>query len=392
MLAPAREEKVAVVGSGPGGLTAAFFLAKEGYPVTVFEAAPMAGGMLRLGIPEFRLPKQVVDTEIESIEAMGVEIKTNSPIGRETTLDDLRKEGFSAFFMAIGAWKGFKLNIEGESDFEGVVDCIGFLKQVILSEDVNPGKRVVIVGGGYSSMDASRTCVRLGVPDINIVYRRSKEEMPAIEEEIDIAQEEGVKIHYLTIPKRVKGKDGKVTHLECVKAELGKKDESGRRRPVPIKGSEFDLEADMIILSIGQTVDLGLMIEAHDIGITPRNTFQVDPNTFQTNVPDVFAGGDCVTGPASVIEAIGAGKKAARSIHHYLRGEPLEENIYHPVKRMRVEELEVSDEEKETLKRPALRMLSLAKRKTTFEGAEPELTEEMARTEPKRCLRCDLQE
>ncbi|MBW1895942.1 MAG: FAD-dependent oxidoreductase, partial [Deltaproteobacteria bacterium] len=389
-LAPLREEKVAVIGSGPGGLTAAYFLAKEGYPVTVFEAAPMAGGLLRLGIPEFRLPKQIVETEIESIKAMGVEIKTNTPIGKETTLDDLRKEGFSAFFMAIGAQKGFRLNIEGESDFEGVIDCMDFLKQVILSEEINPGKRVVIVGGGYSSMDASRTCVRLGVPDINIVYRRSKEEMPAIEEEVDIAQEEGVKIHYLTIPKRVKGKDGKVTHLECVRAELGRKDESGRRRPIPIKGSEFDLEADMIILSIGQTVDLGLMIEARDIGVTPRNTFQVDPNTFQTNMPDVFAGGDCVTGPASVIEAIGAGKKAAGSIHRYLRGESLEEKMYHPVKRMKVEQLEVSDEEKETLKRPTLRMLSLAKRKTTFESAEPELTEEMARTEPKRCLRCDL--
>ncbi|MBW2259464.1 MAG: FAD-dependent oxidoreductase [Deltaproteobacteria bacterium] len=391
-LAPLREEKVAIIGSGPAGLTAAYFLAREGYPVTVFEAAPLAGGMLRVGIPKYRLPKDIVDTEIESIKALGVEIKTNTPIGRDVTLDDLRNEGFSAFFFAVGAHKGFRLNIEGESDFDGVTDCIDFLRKVNLSEEVDVGQRVVVVGGGYSSMDASRTCVRLGVPEIHIVYRRSKDEMPAMEEEVREAEEEGVKINYLTIPKRVKGRDGKVTHLECMRAELGEQDESGRRRPVPIKGTEFDIEADTIILSIGQSVDMAHIIDAQDIGITPRNTFRVNPETLQTNMPDVFAGGDCVTGPASVIEAIGAGKKAARTIHQYLRGEPLGEKIYHAVKRMKVEQIEVSDEEKETLERPDMPMLDMKKRKTTFEEAELGLTEEMAKDEAKRCLRCDLHE
>ncbi|MBW1739846.1 MAG: FAD-dependent oxidoreductase [Deltaproteobacteria bacterium] len=389
-LAPVRNEKVAIIGSGPAGLTAAYYLAREGYPVTIFEAAPVPGGLLRLGIPEYRLPKHIVETEVESIKALGVEIKTNTPIGKDVTLDDLRKQGFAAFFLGIGAHKGFRLNIEGESDFDGVIDCIHFLKKVNLSEEVNLGQRVVVIGGGHSSMDAARTCIRLGVPEVSIVYRRSKDEMPAGEEEIQVAQEEGVKIHFLTIPKRIKGRDGKVTHLECMKAELGKQDESGRRRAVPLKGTEFDLEADTIILSIGQSVDLGPIIEAHEIGVTPRSTFQVDVNTMQTRLPDIFAGGDCVSGPASVIEAIAAGKKAARAIHRYLRGESLEEKIYHPIKRMKIEEIEVPEEEKEALKRPDMPMLAVTKRKITFEKAELGFTEEMAKNEAKRCLRCDL--
>ncbi len=390
-VASPKEEKVAIIGSGPAGLTAAYYLAREGYLVTIFEAGPVPGGLLRVGIPEYRLPKHIVEAEVESIKALGVEIKTNTTIGKDVTIDDLRRQGFAAFFLGIGAHKGFRLNIEGESDFDGVIDCINFLKKVNLAEEVNLGQRVVVVGGGHSAMDAARTCIRLGVPEVNLVYRRSKEEMPAGEEEIQITREEGVKIHFLTIPKRVKGGDGKVTHLECIKAELGKQDESGRRRPVPVKGTELDLEADTIILAIGQSVDLGPIIEAQEIGVTPRSTFRVGPKTLRTDMPDVFAGGDCVTGPASVIEAIAAGKRAARSIHRFLRGESsLEEKMYHPVKRMKVEEMEVAEEEKEALKRPDMPMLPVEKRKTTFEKAELGLAEEMAQNEAKRCLRCDL--
>jgi NADH-quinone oxidoreductase subunit F len=248
-----------------------------------------------------------------------------------------------------------------------------------------------MVGGGHSAIDGARTCIRLGVPEVNLVYRRSREEMPAGEEEIRIAEEEGVKIHYLTIPRAVKGRDGRVTHLECMRAELGKEDESGRRRPLPVKGTEFDLEAHTIILAVGQSADLGPIVKDQEIGLSLRRTLEVDGRTMQTTMPDVFGGGDCVTGPASVIEAIAAGKKAARAIHRYLRSEPLEEKIYHAVRRMRVEEVEVTEEEKETLKRPDMPLLSLTERKTTFERAELGLTEEMATEEAKRCLRCDLQ-
>jgi NADH-quinone oxidoreductase subunit F len=389
-LAPVRDEKVAVIGSGPAGLTAAYYLAQEGYPVTVFEAAPVAGGLLRVGIPEYRLPKEIVEREIEAIKALGVEIKTNTPVGKDLTLDDLRDQGFKAFFLGIGAHKGFRLNIAGESDFEGVTDCIDFLKKVNLSEEVNLGQRVVVVGGGHSAIDAARTCVRLGASDVNLVYRRSKEEMPAGEEEIRITEEEGVKIHYLTIPKAVTGGDGRVTHLECIRAELGKQDESGRRRPVPVKGTEFELAADTIILAVGQAVDLGSILDVQDIGVSLRRTFEVDGETLQTRRLDVFAGGDCVSGPASVIEAIAAGKKAAGAIHRYLRGESLGKKTYHAVKRMKVEEVAVTEEEQGALKRPHVPVLSLVKRKTTFEKAELGLTEEMAQNEAKRCLRCDL--
>jgi len=390
-VASPREGKVAIIGSGPAGLTAAYYLGREGYPVTVFEAQPVPGGLLSLGIPEYRLPKSIVEREIEWIKALGVEIKTNTAIGKDLTLDDLRGQGFSAFFLGIGAHKGFGLNIEGESEFDGVIDCISFLKKVNLSEKVDLGRRVVVVGGGHSSIDTARTCIRLGVPEVSMVYRRSKDEMPAGEEEVQAAEEEGVKIHFLTIPKLVKGRDGKITHLECIRAELGEPDVSGRRRPVPVEGTEFDLKADSIILAIGQTVDLGPIIEAHEIGVTPHSTFHVDPKTLQTKIPDVFAGGDCVTGPATVIEAIAAGKKAARSIHRYLqREESLEEKVYHPVKRMRVEEVEVTEEEKEALKRPDMPLLPAEKRKSSFEKAELGLTEEMGKNEAKRCLRCDL--
>ena len=389
-VAPPKKEKVAIIGSGPAGLTAAYYLAREGYAVTVFEAQSVPGGMLSLGIPEYRLPKNIVASEIESIKALGVEIRTNTPIGKDLTLDDLRGQRFEAFFLGIGAHKGFRLNIEGESDFDGVMDCISFLKKANSSEKVELGQRVLVVGGGHSSIDTARTCIRLGVPKVSVVYRRSEDQMPAGDEEVQAAQEEGVNIHYLTIPKGVKGRDGKVTHLECIRAELGKMDESGRRRPVPVKDTEFDLEADTIILAIGQSVDLGPIIEAREIGITPRSTFRVNPRTLQTEMPDVFAGGDCVTGPASVIEAVAAGKKAARSIQRYLQGETIEKKIYHPAKRMKVEELDVTAEEQERLKRPDMPMLRVEERKTTFKKAEMGFTEEMARNEAKRCLRCDL--
>jgi NADH-quinone oxidoreductase subunit F len=343
-----------------------------------------------MGIAAFRLPRHIVDKEVESIQALGVEIKTNTPIGKALTLDDLRRQGFKAFFLAIGAHKRLPLNVAGESAFEGVVDCIDFLRRVNLSEEVSLGQRVVVVGGGHASMDTARTCIRLGISEVNLVYRRSRDEMPAGEREIGIAEAEGVKMHYLSIPKAIKGAEGRVTHLECIRAELGKEDESGRHRPVPVKGTEFDLEADTIILAVGQRVALEPILEHQEIGVSPRRTFQVDPNTMQTSVADVFAGGDCVSGPASVIEAIAAGKKAAGAIHRYLCGEPLEVKIYHAVKRMKVEELAVTEEEKESLKRPDMPLLSPIERKATFEKAELGLTEEMAQKEAKRCLRCDL--
>jgi heterodisulfide reductase subunit A len=319
-----RPEKVAIIGSGPAGLTAAYDLRLKGYQVTIFEALPVLGGMLRVGIPDYRLPPEVLDREIRNLLRTGIEARTEQRLGKDFTLDDLRGRGYRAFFMAIGAHGSLRLNIHGEKELEGIQDAVAFLREVNLGRGGRPGSHVVVVGGGNVAVDAARTALRLGCEKVAMVYRRSREEMPAYSEEIEGALEEGVTIHFLSAPVRIHGTAGKVTGFECIKTELGPPDASGRRRPVPIEGSEFVIACDALIPAIGQEPDIQCVVEA-GIDIARRNTLLVHPLTHRTNVEDVFAAGDAVSGPATVIDAIAGAHRSAEAIHRYLCGQDLGE-------------------------------------------------------------------
>ena len=384
-----KKETVAIVGAGPAGLTAAHDLAKMGYATRVFEELPVPGGMMSVGIPDYRLPKNVVKSEIDAIIALGVELQTNVRVGRDISLAELREQ-YDAVFLGIGAHKGRKLKIPGEDEFEGFVDSVAFLRKVNLGDATKPGERVVVIGGGNSAIDAARTALRLGSAEVTIAYRRTREEMPAAAEEVNDALEEGVKIEYLVSPIQVLGEGSKVTGLEGIRNELGKPDSSGRRRPVPIEASEFVIPCDVIIPSISQDPDMNDLVEGTDFKITRWNTFNVAPDTFETSVPGVFAGGDAVTGAATLIEAVAAGQKAAASIDKYFAGEKLSPYFDHRRPKRLIEQVEVDDKDLENLKREKMRCLNVAWRIKNFEEVELGYTEEMARDEAKRCLRCDL--
>jgi len=384
-----REEKVAIVGGGPAGLTAAHDLAKLGYAALVLEELPVTGGMMSVGIPEYRLPRDVIKAEIDAIAALGVEIRTRVRVGRDVTLDELREQ-YDAVFLAVGAHKGRKLNIPGEDEFEGFEDSVAFLRKVALGDKSKLGDRVVVIGGGNSAVDAARTALRLGASEVTIAYRRTRQEMPADAEEVDDADHEGVKIDFLVSPTRVHGEDGRVSGLECIRTELGEPDSSGRRRPVPIEGSEFVIPCDVIIPSISQDPDMDDLIEGTDFEITRWNTFDADPDTLETNIPGVFAGGDAVSGPATLIEAVAAGQKAAASIDRYFHGEKLPSFFGSSRPKRLIAQVEVDEKELEKLKREKMRCVDVARRITNFEEVELGYTEEMSVNESKRCLRCDL--
>jgi heterodisulfide reductase subunit A len=313
-----RKIKLAVVGAGPAGLTVAHDLALEGFRPTIFEAESVPGGMMHMGIPEYRLPRDILLSDVAYIQDLGVEIKLNSPISKDLTVDDLFKQGFKAVFLGVGAWEGLKLRVPGEDDYEGFLDCIQFLKQVNLGDKTKPGNKVIVIGGGNSAIDSARTAMRLGCDEVTILYRRSRKEMPANSWEVDGAEEEGVKVHYLAAPVKITGTNGKVNGMVCTKMKLGKLDASGRRRPIPIEGSEFTVEADLVIPAISQQPDISFLPEDHGFEISRWNSFVVDERTMATNRDGVYAGGDDVTGPATVIEAIQAGHVAANSIKEYL--------------------------------------------------------------------------
>lgn len=309
-------EKVAVVGSGPAGLTVAYELSRKGYPVTIFEALPELGGMLRKGIPEHRLCREVLADEIEFIRNLGVEIKADTKVGQGVCFKDLQRKGYKAVFLGAGAHRSQQLKIEGR-DLEGVVHALDFLWDSNSDRKMQVGKNVVVIGGGNVAVDAARTALCLGADEVAILYRRSKEEMPANLWEVKEAQDQGVKIEFLVSPKRVLGEKGKVSGVECVRTQLGEPDETGRRRAIPIEDSEFKRETDMVILAIGESPDLDFLPK--EIELNENGTVWVNPVTLETSLQGVFAGGDAVHGPASVIEAIRDGKRAAGSIENYLK-------------------------------------------------------------------------
>ena len=388
--APDKHQKVCIIGAGPGGMSAAYYLALKGYTVKVIEALSMAGGMTMVGIPRYRLPREVIDREVAMIEDLGVEFVYNTRFGQDVSLEDLKKEGFAAFLFAIGAHKAYKLHIPGEDDFPQVIDAIDLLKNVALGHRHAPGKKVVVIGGGNVAIDAARTCLRLGCKEVTIAYRRTRREMPADEEEVEQAEEEGVHLALLTVPVEIKGDGDRIRALHCLRAKLVKKKDSDRMYPTPVEGSDHDIEADVIIPAIGQYVDRSCMDKLDEIEWTGRGTIDVNMANMTTSQPDVFAVGDAVTGPATVIEAIGGGKRAANAIDRYLSGLPQPKMPPVPVRRASTDFIEVPAVTKMTLKRPVMPLLNIERRRTTYQQVELGYSENVAREEARRCLRCDI--
>ena len=394
-LKPKSGFRVAIIGSGPAGLSAAFYLARMGHETEVFEALPQPGGMLRYGIPDYRLPKGVLDREIADIAELGVKIRTNRVLGKDFSLESLFQDGFHAVFLSVGAHKSQKIRVDGE-DLEGVLPGTNFLRSVALGESMKVGRRVAVVGGGNTAIDAARTALRLSADEVTIVYRRSRAEMPASEWEVDEAEEEGVRLHFLVAPVKVIGEDGRVSGLVCIKMVLGELDESGRRRPEPIPGSEFTLPVDTVIAAIGQSTDISFLeaeqttSERGNVNIGKGDIIIAHPETLQTDMKGVFAGGDAVTGAATAVDAIAAGRRAAIAIDRYLNGEALEgEGKAFNWSKGELSEInrdEFADEERQP--RREMPKLGPLERRDNFQEMELGYTEDMAKKEAERCMAC----
>ena len=386
-------QKVAVVGAGPTGLAGAYFLAQMGYAVTAFEALPVGGGMLSVAIPEFRLPREVIQKEIDHIAKRGVEIRYNTPINVNFTVDDLKKQGFEAVFIACGAQRSQRIGIPGElEDIRGFYYGLRFLRDVRIGKEVPVGRRVAVIGGGNVALDAARTSLRIGAEEVNIYYRRSRNEMPVTEVEYDEAVAEGIRANFLVSPTRIVSDNWKATGLQCIRMRLGEPDERGRRRPIPIPGSESFVEADTVIAAVGQAPDLSFIPPESALERTRLETLVISSNTLATNLPGIFAGGDFATGPGMVIDAIAAGRRAAIAIDKFLKSDASRVEMY-DLKARRAGEVTPGVEEETWEAKPRLEMpqLPAPERKTSFKEIERGFSEEQARQEAQRCLRCDLE-
>jgi heterodisulfide reductase subunit A2 len=379
---PTREQRIAIVGSGPAGLSAAYYLAQDGFPVMIFEAASQAGGMLRLGIPSYRLPREVLDRDIRNVTAQGVEIRTSSPV---TDLDSLPKQGFSAVFLATGALEPKRMRIPGE-DLEGVTDCMSFLKHVNLGPAPDlTGKTVMVVGGGNAAIDPARVALRLGAAKVILEYRRSRPEMPAHDWEIEAALNEGVELHALCNPIAFHGIDGTLREVESLRMELGEPDESGRRRPVPVPGSESRVAVDLVVLAIGLSPSA---TPFHQLALRKDGSIEVDPTSLQTSMPKVFAGGDVVTGPSMVVKAIAQGKQAAASIRRFLDGDEVDPAAAERLPRI---EPEAVIERVGTVKRRPVIVAEAEQSESaplSWEEIEPTMSASEAQGNAGRCLDC----
>jgi NADPH-dependent glutamate synthase beta subunit-like oxidoreductase len=373
---PSTGKKVAIVGSGPAGLTAGYYLAKLGHSVTIFEALSKAGGMMRVGIPDYRLPKDILDAEIKEVQSVGVNIKLNTKI---ESVDWLFRQGYNAAFIALGAHLGMKLGVEGE-DNPGIMDGATFLRSVNSGEKVKIGEKVAIIGGGNTAIDSARTAMRIGAKQVQIIYRRSQTEMPASNEEVNAAIQEGIKITFLTTPVKISRKDDKI-NLTCIRMKLGEIDASGRRRPVPINGSEFSDGFNQVIAAIGQMPNVPITFS---LKTNPDSTLQVNPKTLAASREGVWAGGDVVSGPATVIEAIAAGRKAATAIDKYLGGTGKIDEKLTKVRR----DLKPVVDDFSTKSRVLMPNLAPRERAGNFNEMELGLSEASVVEESERCLQC----
>ena len=386
-----RPEKVAVIGSGPAGLTVAYYLRLKGYQITIFEELDVLGGMLRIGIPDYRLPPEILDREINQILRLAIKVRTGVKFGSDITMSDLESQGFSAVFLGIGAHASIGLGIPGEKETKGVIDAGCFLKDTNLGRKTKPGDKVVVIGGGNVAIDAARTARRLGVKNVRVVYRRSEKEMPAYEDEIQGAAEEGVCFSYLTAPVGIHQKEGRLIDIECIKTELGPKGADGRRRPVLKKGSEFLIPCDTLIIAVGQKVERSWAEHEPSIKWSKGNTLEVNSLTLQTSMPHVFAGGDAVTGPATVIEAVAAGHRAVESIQRYIKKENLAayedglSTLLPPG-----QDWQEIPKKIETRSRAAPKRLNSSSRISSFDEVDVGFSEDAAKLEALRCLNCGV--